>query len=423
MTVGRRYRILMFAPAFAPFANAEALVNSKLALAMLDAGWEIEVISRRLAGASPYDYGSGWNDPWTALRGITHEIDDGYDGRVKRMAEIMEGAIVTGAVIHGCRWAGKAFKLAYKLHRQKPFDVILSRAFPESAHAAALALSSKTGIPWVANWNDPWEFLREGIRAGSLAENIGRLSAMFCKRVSRRANWHTFPAQKLRETMASYLGDGAEGRSSVIPHVALRQNHKTGSSMRDYFTICYMGRISKPHNPEVLFCALVRFLKEHPEASSIRFRFVGLDDFGLQNLAEKHGLQRNCSTEARLPYLEALRIASTSDVLIVIDPPELHGMILTSKFVDYVQTGRPILALTSIGGTLSEILGRYGGGIAVDNSSEIDICNAISEFYSRWCDSELNDAYGSANLYSHFSPERIVALYKDLFIHLSESKR
>lgn len=415
---GKRYRVLMFSPAFAPFANAEALVNSKLALAMIDAGWEIDVISRRLAGSSPIDYGSGWDQPWTELRKFTHEIDDYFDSNVQRILDLGEGVVLTGTAIQGCRWAGKAVRLASMLHRRQPFDVVLSRAFPESAHAAAMAFSRTSGVPWIANWNDPWESFRDGIPHRSLAQHIGLQRAWFCKQVGRAAGWHTFPAEGLRSAMTHYLGHRSFARSSVIPHAALGATINCSKKKNEKFTICYTGRLSKNQDPEMFFRGVKRFMREHEVTDLIRLRFIGLDEVALRNLVEKYGLLSNCSIEPGMSYMKALHAAYDSDVLLVIDPPTLNGIILTSKFVDYVQTGRPILAVSSINGTLFEILSRHGGGLAVDCSSEFEISNAIGKLFGGWCNDELESTYSSAPIFEYFSPKSIINAYDNLFRQL-----
>ena len=53
-------RVLIFAPAFPPLGNPEAHTNGNLALALLDAGWDVTVISRALERRTGYNYGTGW---------------------------------------------------------------------------------------------------------------------------------------------------------------------------------------------------------------------------------------------------------------------------------------------------------------------------------------------------------------------------
>jgi hypothetical protein len=49
-------RILMLAPECFPAYGAEAIVNAKLALAALDAGWKIDVVSRHIEYSEYHEY-------------------------------------------------------------------------------------------------------------------------------------------------------------------------------------------------------------------------------------------------------------------------------------------------------------------------------------------------------------------------------
>jgi len=64
-------RILMFAPGFAPYSFSENIVNSKLALAFKEHGWDVDVISRVDEGPL---YDADWDEPWLPLKPLTHTV-------------------------------------------------------------------------------------------------------------------------------------------------------------------------------------------------------------------------------------------------------------------------------------------------------------------------------------------------------------
>lgn len=410
------YKILMFAPAFAPFGNAEAIVNNKLALAMLEAGWEVDIISRDFLGASPYDYGSDWVEPWLPLREHTHEISYKLGRKILRTLDIMRCAAKTFYPFDGCRWASRAYDKAISLHKKKSYDVILSRAFPEYAHLPAMMLSLKTGLPWLANWNDPWPFLyQKSSRSNDLYKELGFFYARFCRTVAKHSSGITFPSELLRKRMIPYLGDNLFSKSFVVPHVALSIRTAGSYEKKNKMIFCYAGRMWPSQNPALILKLLKKFFSVHNLKEMWNFTFVGIEDVGLKNFIDELDLRQNFKDLGKKGYLETLRILSESDILIVIDPPETEGMLLTSKFVDYVQAGRPILVISEKSGTLSNIISKYDGGIAADNSSSEDIERALHNFYTHWKDCKLSDLYNSDRLYDLFSPANIILKYKEIF--------
>lgn len=60
----------------------------------------------------------------------------------------------TGYVYKGAHWAYYAITYSEKLIKANHYDWIMSRS--PSSELAALYLSKKFGIKWIANWNDPY---------------------------------------------------------------------------------------------------------------------------------------------------------------------------------------------------------------------------------------------------------------------------
>jgi glycosyltransferase involved in cell wall biosynthesis len=409
----QKYRILMFAPAFAPFANPEAIVNSKLALAFLDAGWEVDVVSRNLAEESSYNYGSAWTEPWLPLKKITNVVEYTAGGRLRQLCGAVWGGFRTGHFIEGCRWAAGAFDMGISLHKKNLYDVILSR----QAHLPAMMMSLETGLPWIANWNDPSGDKNPPPYGKGPQTDLGFFDERYLRRVSRSASWHTFPSERMKSYICGYLGSDVERKSSTIPHVAMRQSVKGQRERNDVFTICHAGHISTHRNPEIFLRGLSSFLKEKDLKDAFKMAIVGLCDVEIQRMAERLGLKENIHVAGSLSYRDTLNMLGQSDVLLVIEAPSPEGIHLPAKFVDYVQTSRPILAVSPKVSTLADILSQHGGGIATDCDSGEDICAGLTELYNCWKDGTLDDTYSSARLYGLFSPETVIAKYEDIFSH------
>jgi glycosyltransferase involved in cell wall biosynthesis len=409
-----KYRTLMFAPAFAPFANPEAIVNSKLALAMLNEGWETDVISRKLADISDYDYGTAWNEPWIPLKEHTYEISYDLGNRVRRVTEWLLSSIRIGHPIEGCRWATHALDLAFRLHKQNHYDIILSRSLPDFGHLPALAFSKKTGLPWIANWNDAFGDKNPPPVGKGANANLGLFHGRFLKEVAKKTSWVTFPSERMRRHICKYLGNGTSEKSSTIPHVALKSFKKPRREKKDSFTVCYAGNLYPGRNPESFFCGVIDFLKANRLPTKFKLFMVGLENLELRRLVESFGLESYAEFKGPLSYMDTLNCCDDCDVLLVIEAPYEEGIYLPSKFVDYVQTGRPILAVSPPNGTLRDIISMHGGGVAADCKSSEEICNALNELYFHWEQNTLDNVYGSDRLYHLFSAETIINSYEGI---------
>lgn len=412
-----RLKILMFAPAFAPFASSEAIVNNKLVLTFINEGWEVDVISRRMNEGMIYDYGSRWESLWLPLRKITYVIDYPLGGKTQRLLDLAWSGLRTGHPIDGCRWAYRAFKLGLKLHNQKPYDVIISRSLPDAAHLSALLLSRKTGLPWIANWNDPSSGAKS-ISKKIFSSDSDYFHRRFLRAVKSNASWLTFPTDRMKHYICNYLGDEAEIKSSVIPHVAIQLPKEKERNNNDFFTITHAGNLCFERNPEIIFRGILGFLTKMGMQAKFRFLIIGRENQLISDLVGQLELGPYVSLLGPLSYEETLQYLIKSDGLLVVEAPYAESIFLPSKFVDYVQTGRPIFAIAPVQGTLHDIIDKHGGGIFADCKSAESISEALSELYSLWKKGEIETVYGSGCLYDMFSPEKIVNMYKQIFASL-----
>jgi glycosyltransferase involved in cell wall biosynthesis len=145
---------------------------------------------------------------------------------------------------------------------------------------------------------------------------------------------------------------------------------------------------------------------------------VGIDDYGIRNLENKYCLNGFIEYLRKKSFNDALKIAGESSVLLIIEPPDSKGILLVSKLVDYIQTGRPILAITPDGETLHSILNNDGGGIAVDNDAPDEILSALLKLYEKWKEGILDTVYGSQKLLHLFTPATIIKQYEEIFSKL-----
>jgi len=74
-------RILFIATGFAPYTFSENIVNSKLVMAFLAKGWEVDVISKKDEGAT---YTTHLEEEWGVLKPLIHELSYPVGGPLVR---------------------------------------------------------------------------------------------------------------------------------------------------------------------------------------------------------------------------------------------------------------------------------------------------------------------------------------------------
>ena len=184
-------RVLMFAPSCYPPSGAEAIVTSKLVLAMIDAGWQVKVISQ--ADFSQF-YPTYEHANWKPLRFVIENIT-GLN--TNSLFARLFGKKATNK-LRAIFWVIKAIKLGFVSHRKEQYEFLLSRATPQYGHLPALILKRIIKIPWVANWSDPLPPKKAPPPYGEgLHAKIPFLLQIYYHAVFKYADWHSFPCERL----------------------------------------------------------------------------------------------------------------------------------------------------------------------------------------------------------------------------------
>ncbi len=409
--------ILMLAPASMPPTNAEAIVNAKLALAMHAAGWSVDVLAM---SAIRHLYADHDYTAWEPLPKIARCLAAEPAAEESALSDSMFAGLHFDRLPCEDHWVEAVDEA---VSADAGYDVVISRASPLAAHAAACRIAQRLNIPWIANWNDPAPSMRypPPYGQGPQAPVPPELQAILNDAVAYAA-WHTFPSQRLRRYMAGYLDPSGAmlDRSSVVPHMAAERFHLSPPvrSGARKFVLCHAGELHPPRDGGVLLEGVRRFLDDAASPPPLRVRFLGREQKGLRDRAAALGLNEHVEYAGSRPYAQTLSELSHADVLVIIEAACPEGVFLPSKFVDYLQVGRPILAISPAQGTIADILSAHGGGIAADVTAPQAVASAVAELFRNWQAGQLLDTHGSQHLFADFSDQRVLAAYRAIFERL-----
>lgn len=413
----KRPRILMFAPLCYPPAGSEAIVTSKLVLAMIEAGWIIKVISQSDFG---HYYPTSENEHWKPLLSV-----------IKNIPGINEKGIIARLMIwpalknriRTILWVVKAVFAGLIASKREKFDFVLSRVAPQYGHLPALIVSRITGIPWIANWSDPMPPSKALPPYGNGPDaSIPFYLTWYYMAILKTAAWHTFACERLRRYFCRFFPQISE-RSSVIPHIAL-ERFRSNLEFRDGkngFSLCHAGSLTF-RATRIFLEGVKMFVQQTRVEGSFTVKFVGQSGTSLAETVKELGIQNIIVFEDAKSYEDTQAILAKATVLVVIEASCEEGIYFPSKFVDLVQTGRPIIAVSPIPGTLHDILSSYGGGIAIGCRSPNAVADALDIFYKEWRQGTIGDNFGSAKLYDLFSEQHVLGLYNELFSHLNSGQ-
>jgi hypothetical protein len=410
-------RLLMVAPYCYPPMGAEAIVTTKLAVAFLEAGWDLVIVTdSQIEGFYPLGTGGRFK----ALETHIHDLHV-WKPRAITAGSGSSPRARRASPLRGVAWSLRAAAHAGRLLRRERFDLLLSRSMPQYGHLAGLLLSSRRHVPWIASWSDPLPLRKAPPPYGGGAEAKSNGASMrYCRAVAASADWHVFPSERMRRYVASYL-PACGSKSSGIPHVALEETVTTQVPPNHSFVVCHAGGGLALRAPDVLLEGFARFARTVGPQGTVGLHFIGARREHILSARWDGVLGHLLSFEEAKPYEETLRACARASVLLVVEADCADGIFLPSKFVDYVQIGRPILVVSPVAGTLADLLRAHGGGVAADCSSVDAVKSALLELYAHWQGGTLETAFEPSALRAQFSGATVVGAYNAILTRLSRA--
>ena len=402
----RKGNILILAPNSFPINGPEGIVNSKLIYSLTRAGYKIDVISKYNKNSyMPSELDTRFSE------GLNKLIQISVDNKISfsSIVDHIKVLVKTGYVYKGAHWAYYAIRAASKLIEETNYDYILSRNPP--SELAALFISQKYNIPWIANWNDPYPEVRMPIPYGKGPKGfLTPLQNKLLKRVCDVATLHSFPSKRQREYMLSYMNISLE-KTKIIPHICYDNlisfnGDKDNSKLR----IIHSGNVSYPRDPRYFINGVKAFLDENPQAQ-IEINFIGNQSSNFKDLISSE-LQSIIKILEALPYLENLKLIAKHHVALIIEAPSENSVFLPTKVGDYMQCMVEIFAISPSNGVLHDLYSNQKIGYFADCEDAMAIKDQLSKMYKVF---ETTSFYNlKREIINEYGQEHIMNIYNKL---------
>ncbi|MEO0557128.1 MAG: glycosyltransferase [Bacteroidota bacterium] len=300
----------------------------------------------------------------------------------ERFARWMRGNIFIPDARVG--WVPFALAEARRIHRERPLDAILTTGPPHSVHLTGRRASRSLGLPWVADFRDPWTSMNyyqdlpmsDPVRA-------------FDKRLERGVLQSADAVVTVSPALARQLdadGDLPPGTVQVIHNGADDADFETRDAVRtDAFVLAHIGSFYAARNPTALWEA-IRALRSQGEIKQLVIRLVGRVGPEVEAAAAATGVPVE-----RVLYVqhdEAVREMTRAALLLLsIEPfesPEAERGVITGKLYEYLASSRPVLALGPVDGDAAQILRETAGGTMHARVDVAALSKTLRSHYAAW---------------------------------------
>jgi glycosyltransferase involved in cell wall biosynthesis len=267
-----------------------------------------------------------------------------------------------------------AVRRALQAAEREPFDLIYSSAPPFSVHLAGLLLKQRLGVPWIAEFRDPWLD-----SAGKGAHVRSRLMYAAEARMERACLEAADEVVTVTHSAARAIGAKRATVGRSTPHVVLSgiESAPTPQPARapGPTRVLYLGTLYHGRDPRPLFDALARLRQEgRLPHGTVDVRFVGacrwFHGLPVQELSSHSGIADVVSLHDPVPPSQAQSLLHEADVLLLL--AQRQPTQVPHKLYEYLGAGRPILAFADEHGETTRMLRHVGGHQVVTEATPAD---------------------------------------------------
>jgi glycosyltransferase involved in cell wall biosynthesis len=275
-------------------------------------------------------------------------------------------------------WYFPALQAAKEVLESRPIAAILSTSPPGVAHVIAKRLKRISGVPWIADFRDPWaenDLLRgysarlrrihDQLEAGTICQADTVICNTEHLRLRFQERYPQLPTTKFVTVTNGF--DEAADMVKIAPRSSPERR------------IAHLGSLDEQRRVDT-FCEAVALLiaRGQIQPTSFRVQFVGDSSKTVLEAAYRATPELIRSGQVQfLPQVNwqrAQEIMWDADLLLLFQGG--HRVQIPAKFYEYLRSGKPMLAVADPG-ALTDLLTATGGGLGANISDPKDIAEKL----------------------------------------------
>lgn len=309
-----------------------------------------------------------------------------------------------------CFWIRPSVRFLKKYLQKNPVDIIVSTGPPHSMHLIARKVAVATGLPWIADFRDPWTkmFYFKHLNLSSWAE---KKHIKLEKKVLDNATVVVAVSPLVQEELQAMTGIPVH----LITNGYDGEDFEQVVEMDGYFNLCHTGLFASDGNPTTLWKVLADKCIEDEEFSTmLRLRLVGKTDEAIIRSIKEAGLAKNLVDLGYKDHKHAVREQKAASILMLPlrKEPEYRAT-LPGKLFEYLASQRPILGIGQKDGAMARILAETQAGVIYDWDEETYIKAYIDKAWEDFRSDSLESNTQNIEKYSRKNLSKEMASLMD----------
>ena len=292
-----------------------------------------------------------------------------------------------------CLWIGPSVRFLKKYLAEHPVDLIVSTGPPQSMHMIGLRLSRETGIPWIADFRDPWTkiFYFKHLSMTSATEKWHRKME---KKVLDEASAVVAVSPLVQQEFQEMTDTPVELITNGFDECDFSSEQCTEAygGASEEFIITHTGLFAADGNPTVLWDVLAEKCRtDEIFKKLLRIKLIGKTDDQILKALTDRGLEDSMINMGYQPHSVAVEQQRQASLLILPlrKEPE-YKAVLPGKLFEYLASQRPILGIGQPDGAMAMIVNETRTGTVIDWEDRKGLTQYIEQCWERHLEGRLS---------------------------------
>ena len=268
-----------------------------------------------------------------------------------------------------CMWIGPSVRFLKKYLKEHPVDLIVSTGPPQSMHLIGRRLALETGLPWIADFRDPWTKIFY-FKHLSMTPSTERWHKKMEKKVLDDASVVVAVSPLVQQELQAMTSTRVELITNGFDECdfAAEPCHKAEGGSDNEFCVTHTGLFAADGNPTVLWEVLAeKCASDNAFRKALKIKLIGKTDDSILTALNEAGLSECVKNIGYLPHSEAVEQQRNASLLILPlrKEPE-YKAVLPGKLFEYLASRRPVLGIGQKDGAMAIILNETKTGVVLD---------------------------------------------------------
>ncbi len=285
-------------------------------------------------------------------------------------------------------WIRPAVKTALKYIDENQVDAILTDGPPHTNTRIGYLIAKKTGIPWLADFQDPWSQV-DYLPKYKLTKLAWYIHRKMEQQVFKSASKITSASPGFTAQLESI---GAKDVSTLYYGYDEADFTDISIKPKSKFIITHAGLLGEDRKPQNLFKVLNELCNSIPTLKNdLEIRLMGNVDYSVIESIKEQNLYTYTNLTGSVSRKKVIESISESSVLLLLINKAYNASArIPAKIFEYIRTGNKILALGPLQSDINDLLQdiKRPGTIEYDNVKKLK--HIIETAYQEYMDKKEN---------------------------------